>query len=56
MSIPFKRYKMKFQWPKDSEQVKEIDSGQVKWLLQGLSIEQKKAHHEVKIKPENVCF
>lgn len=29
---------------------------QVEWLLEGLEIEQKKAHHEVKIKAENVCF
>ncbi|HCM12867.1 MAG TPA: IS66 family insertion sequence hypothetical protein [Lachnospiraceae bacterium] len=48
--------KMKFQWPKDSEMVKEITCKQVEWLLQGLEIEQKKAHHEVKIKAENVCF
>jgi transposase len=48
--------KMKFQWPKDSEMVKEINGKQVEWLLEGLEIEQKKAHHEVKIKAENVCF
>lgn len=48
--------KMKFQWPKDSEMVKEITCKQVEWLLEGLEIEQKKAHHEVKIKAENVCF
>ena len=33
---------MKFQWPKKEEDVKEITMTQVKWLLQGLSIEQKK--------------
>jgi transposase len=48
--------KMKFQWPKDSEMVKEITCKQVEWLLEGLEIEQKKAHHEVKIKVKNVCF
>ena len=48
--------KLKFQWPKDSEMVKEITCKQVEWLLEGLEIEQKKAHHEVKIKAENVCF
>lgn len=47
---------MKFQWPKDSEMVKEITNKQVEWLLQGLEIEQRKAHHEVKIKAEKVCF
>lgn len=48
--------KMKFQWPKDSEMIKEITYKQVEWLLEGLEIEQKKAHHEVKIKLENTCF
>lgn len=48
--------KMKFQWPKDSEMVKEITSKQVEWLLEGLEIDQRKAHHEVKIKAEDVCF
>lgn len=48
--------KMKFQWPKDSTDIKEISIQQVEWLLQGLEIEQKKAHHEVKIDSENVCF
>ena len=28
----------------------------VEWLLQGLEIEQKKAHHQVKINRENTCF
>lgn len=44
---------MKFQWPKNSEMVKEITCKQVEWLLEGLEIEQKKAHHEVIIKAEN---
>jgi transposase len=48
--------KMKFQWPKDSEMMKEIICKQVEWLLVGLEIERKKAHHEVKISIENVCF
>lgn len=47
---------MKFQWPKDSEMVKEITCKQVEWLLEGLAIEQKKAHHEVIITAENSCF
>ena len=29
---------------------------QVEWLLQGLKIEQKKAHYEVKISSKNSCF
>ena len=48
--------KMKFQWPKDTDEVKEINIKQVEWLLQGLEIEQKKAHHHVKIESKDVCF
>lgn len=48
--------KMIFQWLKDSEAVKEITPKQVEWLLEGLCIEQKKVHHEVKIHPNNSCF
>lgn len=47
---------MKFQWPKNYEMVKEITCKQVEWLLEGLEIEQKKAHYDVKIKSGNVCF
>ena len=47
---------MKFQWPRTPDEVKEISFQQVEWLLQGLEIEQKKAHHQVKIKRENSCF
>lgn len=48
--------KMKFQWPKDDSEVKEISIRQVDWLLQGLSINQEKAHREVKTGSENICF
>lgn len=48
--------KMKFQWPRNSKEAKEITSQQVIWLLQGLSIEQKSAHIEVKLNTENACF
>lgn len=47
---------MKFQWPRTPEEVKEISFQQVEWLLQGLEIEQKKAHHKVNITVENSCF
>ena len=47
---------MKFQWPRTPDEVKEISFQQVEWLLQGLEIEQKKAHHQVKITGENSCF
>lgn len=48
--------RMKFQWPKDITMTKEISPKQVEWLLEGLEIEQKKAHHEVQICSEDVCF
>lgn len=47
---------MKFQWPRTPDEVKEISFQQVEWLLQGLEIEQKKAHHQVKIDYENSYF
>lgn len=48
--------KMKFQWPKDSEMLKEIKPKQVEWLLEGLEIDQTRAQHEVKIDAGKVCF
>lgn len=47
---------MKFQWPKDEEEVKDISIRQVEWLLEGLSIEQKKAHKDIKLELKNTCF
>ena len=47
---------MKFQWPRTPDDVKEISLQQIEWLLQGLEIEQKKAHHEVKMNMKNTCF
>ncbi len=47
---------MKFQWPRDSTEVKEITSQQLEWLLQGLAIEQKKALHLVEMSVDNTCF
>ena len=47
---------MKFRWPKSPEDVKEISMQQIEWLLQGLEIEQNKAHHEVNISWEKQCF
>jgi len=48
--------KMKFQWPKDESNVKVITMKQLEWLLEGLAVEQKKAHREVKIDSKNSCF
>ena len=47
---------MKFQWPRTPEDVKEVTQQQLKWLLDGLLIEQKKAHHEVKMTLKNSCY
>ena len=33
----------RFQWPRNEEEVKTISSQQYKWLMEGLSIDQKKA-------------
>lgn len=47
---------MKFQWPKTPSEAREISSQQVLWLLQGLSIEQQKAHHPVIMSAQNSCY
>lgn len=47
---------MKFQWPRDAAEVKEITFQQLDWLLQGLSMEQKKALYPVKMNVEKTCF
>ena len=47
---------MKFQWPRTPDEVKEITLQQIEWLLQGLEIEQKKAHHQVKMNRKTTCF
>ena len=47
---------MKFQWPRNTEEVKEITGQQLEWLLEGLEIEQKKAHHPVSISSEKTCI
>ncbi|MDF2524163.1 MAG: hypothetical protein K0R31_1804 [Clostridiales bacterium] len=35
---------MKFQWPRTQGEVRDISKHQLEWLLQGLQIDQKKAH------------
>lgn len=47
---------MKFQWPKNPAEVKEITFQQMEWLLQGLEMEQKKALVPVEICAEKTCF
>lgn len=40
--------KGKFKWPSNENEVKNITQRELRWLLDGLSIEQPKAHKEVK--------
>ena len=47
---------MKFQCPRNKDEVKEITGQQLEWLLDGLEIEQKHAHHAVCLSTENTCF
>ena len=35
--------KMRFQWPRNEEELKMITKQQFRWLMEGLSIEQRKA-------------
>lgn len=44
---------MKFQWPKDTEGVKDISTQELRWLLEGLSLEQPKAHKKIKLNGED---
>ena len=37
---------MKFQWPKIEGEVRDVTKRQMEWLLDGLQIDQKKAHRE----------
>lgn len=39
-----------FQWPKTTEEVREITQQQYRWLLEGLTIDQKKVIHKVENK------
>jgi transposase len=40
----YKRFESgRLQWPKDENEVKKLSSQQVRWLLEGLSVEQAKA-------------
>ena len=47
--------KMKFQWPRNSKELKNITKEQLNWLLSGLKIEQKNSFKEIKINLENTA-
>lgn len=38
----------KFQWPRDADEARDITPQQLRWLMEGLSINQPKAHRPVK--------
>jgi len=46
---------MKFQWPKNQGEIRDITKRQMEWLLEGLQIDQKKVHRE-NINTENIIF
>jgi len=37
----------KFQWPRTDNEVRDLTMQQLRWLMEGLSIEQPKAHKAV---------
>lgn len=47
--------KMKFQWPRNSNELKSITKQQLEWLLSGLKIEQKNSFKDIDITLENVA-
>ena len=47
--------KMKFQWPRNSKELKNISKRQLEWLLSGLKIEQKNSFKEFEINEENIA-
>lgn len=47
--------KMKFQWPRNSHELKNINKKQLDWLLSGLKIEQEKSFKEYKMDSSNIA-
>ncbi len=47
--------KMKFQWPRNTTELRNISKQQLNWLLSGLKIEQKNSFKEIKIEPKNIA-
>ena len=47
--------KMKFQWPRNSKELKSITKKQLDWLLSGLKIEQKKSFKEYDFDIEEIA-
>lgn len=47
--------KMKFQWPKNSTEMKNITREQLRWLLSGLKINPEKCFKEIELKEEKMA-
>lgn len=47
--------KMKFKWPTNSSELKNITKKQLEWLLAGLKIEQKNSFKDIEINLENTA-
>lgn len=47
--------KMKFQWPRNSKELKNISKQQLSWLLSGLKVEQKTSFKDIKLDIENTA-
>ena len=47
--------KMKFQWPRNSTELKNITKQQLNWLLSGLKLEQKTSFKDIEIGLENTA-
>lgn len=47
--------KMKFQWPRNSRELRNITKKQLNWLLSGLKIEQKNSFKDIEIDLENTA-
>ena len=46
---------MKFQWPKNQDEIRNITKRQMEWLLEGLQIDQKKVHKD-NVNTEKMIF
>ena len=48
--------KMKFKWPRNSNELKNITKQQLDWLLSGLEMEQKKSFVDIVLNPKNTSW
>lgn len=48
--------KMKFQWPRNSQEMKNITREQLNWLLSGLKINPEKCFKEIELTDEKIAI